>query len=242
MYLFVSDLHLSADQPHVTELFLDFLRNEARGAEALYILGDLFEAWLGDDIVLPEYEPVLQGLADLTASGVSVAVQRGNRDFLMGEEFARRTGSRLMDDTEVVRLPDGPALLMHGDTLCTDDIPYQQMRKQLRDPVWTAAFLAKTPEERIAFARELRERSRRETGEKAEAIMDVNEDAVREAMTAHGVRRLIHGHTHRLNHHRFSLDGDDAERIVLGDWGERGSALLCGDDGCTLTAVVPGQR
>lgn len=242
MYLFVSDLHLSAAQPQITGLFLDFLRNQAPGAEGLYILGDLFEAWLGDDIVLPEYEPVLQGLADLTASGVPVSVQRGNRDFLLGDEFARRTGCRLMDDTEVVALPDGPALLMHGDTLCTDDIPYQQMRRQLRDPAWTTAFLAKTPEERIAFARELRERSRRETGEKAEAIMDVNEGAVREAMTGHGVRRLIHGHTHRLNRHRFTLDGVEAERIVLGDWGEQGSVLLCSSDGCKLSAVVPGQN
>jgi UDP-2,3-diacylglucosamine hydrolase len=238
MVLFVSDLHLSADRPQITELFLDFLRTQAPGADALYVLGDLFEAWLGDDIVLPEYEPVLQALADLTRSGVPVSVQRGNRDFLLGEDFARRTGCRLMDDAEVVQLPDGPALLMHGDTLCIDDIPYQQMRNQLRDPAWIAGFLAKSPEERIAFAKDLRERSRRETGEKAEAIMDVNQGAVCDAMQAQGVHRLIHGHTHRLHHHHFTLDGAPAERIVLGDWGETGSAVICNADGCRITTVT----
>lgn len=239
MYLFVSDLHLSAERPQITELFLDFLRTQAHRAEGLYILGDLFEAWLGDDIVLPECEPVLQALADLTGSGVPISVQRGNRDFLLGGEFAHRTGCRLMDDTEVVQLPDGPALLMHGDTLCIDDIPYQQMRQQLRDPAWIAAFLTKTPAERIAFARELRERSQRETGEKAEAIMDVNDEAVHEVMRAYKVSRLIHGHTHRQHHHRFTLDSNDAERIVLGDWGKTGSALICDEDGCRIATVSP---
>ena len=237
MYLFVSDLHLSAEQPRITGLFLEFLNEQAAGAEGLYILGDLFEAWLGDDVVLPEYEPVLQALSDLTASGVPVWVQRGNRDFLLGEEFARRTGCRLLDDAQVVQLPDGPALLMHGDTLCTDDIPYQKMRQQLRDPAWIAAFLEKTPAERVAFARDLRERSQRETGEKAETIMDVNAGAVAEAMQGHGVRRLIHGHTHRLHHHHITLDGTPAERIVLGDWGEAGSAVVCDDAGCRLTTI-----
>jgi len=237
VHLFISDLHLAAERPHVTELFLDFLREEARGAEALYILGDLFEAWLGDDIVLPEYEPVLQALAELSAANVSVMVQKGNRDFLLGAEFARRIGCRLMDDEEVIQLPDGPTLLMHGDTLCTDDIPYQQMREQLRDPAWMDTFLSKPPEERIAFARELRERSQRETGEKAETIMDVNAGAVDATMRAHGVHRLIHGHTHRPGHHELNVGGKPAERIVLGDWGETGSAVVCDDYGCRLVGV-----
>jgi len=232
--LFISDLHLKAEQPETIGLFLDFLSGEATQADALYILGDLFEAWLGDDVLLPGYEPVLEAMKQLRDSGIPLYVMHGNRDFLLGEHFARMTGATLIEDPCLIDLYGTPTLLMHGDLLCSDDLPYQAMRQQLRNPQWIASFLAKTPQERIAFARELRERSRKETGEKAESIMDVNATTVTQTLHQHQVRRLIHGHTHRPAVHRLEIDGELAERIVLGDWGSHGSILRCDSTGCRL--------
>jgi len=232
--LFISDLHLKAEQPDTIGLFLDFLTTEATQADALYILGDLFEAWLGDDVLLPGYEPVLEAMKRLSDNGVPLYVMHGNRDFLLGARFAQMTGTTLIEDPYRIDLYGTPTLLMHGDLLCTDDRPYQAMRQQLRDPQWIAAFLAKTPQERIEFARQLRERSQKETGEKAEAIMDVNATTVAQTLQQHQVRRLIHGHTHRTAVHRVEIDGEDAERIVLGDWGIHGSVLRCDASGCQL--------
>lgn len=235
--LFISDLHLKTEQPETIGLFLDFLAGEASEAEALYILGDLFEAWLGDDLLLPGYESILEAMKRLSDSGVSLYVMHGNRDFLLGERFAQLTGATLIDDPCVIDLYGTPTLLMHGDLLCTDDLPYQAMRKQLRDPHWINAFLEKPPEERIDFARQLRERSQKETGEKDEAIMDVNQKTVLQTLRQHEVSRLIHGHTHRPAIHPLEYEDHNATRYVLGDWGSKGSVLSCGPDGCELKSV-----
>jgi UDP-2,3-diacylglucosamine hydrolase len=235
--LFISDLHLKAEQPETIRLFLDFLATEAAGSDALYILGDLFEAWLGDDLPLPGYDSVIDALKKLSDSGVALYIMRGNRDFLLGERFARQSGAELIDDPTLIDLYGTPTLLMHGDLLCTDDLPYQAMRAQLRDPQWVAAFLAKSPEERIEFARQLRERSRKETGEKSEAIMDVNPDAVTHTLKENGVTRLVHGHTHRPDVHRLEFAGGSATRYVLGDWHEQGSVLSCDENGCRLRTI-----
>ncbi|HKK05593.1 MAG TPA: UDP-2,3-diacylglucosamine diphosphatase [Gammaproteobacteria bacterium] len=235
--LFISDLHLSGERPAIARLFLDFLHGQARAAEALYILGDLFEAWIGDDAIGPEHGPVLDALRALVDSGVPVYVMHGNRDFLLGSRFEQMSGSRLLNDPSVIDLYGTPTLLMHGDTLCTDDKAYQEFRRMVRDPQWQAALMAKTPAERIALAREYREMSASETAQKAEAIMDVNQAAVENALREHGVSRLIHGHTHRPAIHEFDLDGRPVRRIVLGDWYEQGSVLTCTAEGCELASL-----
>ena len=235
--LFISDLHLSHERPALTALFLDFLRARAPRAQALYILGDLFEVWLGDDAIHPAYHPVLQGLRTLADSGVPVYVMHGNRDFLLGTDFERLSGTRLIADPTLIELGGEPTLLMHGDVLCTDDVEYQQFRAHVRDAATQRQFLALDIEQRIAMARQFRDASRERTSQKAEAIMDVNQAAVLAALRAHGVRRLIHGHTHRPAIHDFALDGQAARRIVLGDWYEQGSVLVCDDAGCRLEGV-----
>lgn len=235
--LFISDLHLNAEQPATIQLFLDFLTTRAAQADALYILGDLFEAWLGDDLPLPGYAPVLEAMKHLSDSGTPIYVMHGNRDFLLGEGFERMSGATLITDPVVIDLYGAPTLLMHGDLLCTDDLPYQAMRRQLRDPQWIAAFLAKPPQERIDFARQLRERSKKETGEKNETLMDANTDTVIRAMREQQVRKLIHGHTHRPAVHHFELDGRPATRYVLQDWYNRGGVLECDEKGCALQTL-----
>lgn len=229
--LFISDLHLQGDRTPADGLFRRFLGGPAVAAEALYILGDLFEAWLGDDLVLPEYQDVLAALRQLSDSGVPVFVMHGNRDFLLGTEFARRTGCTLLADPTVIDLYGRPTLLMHGDLLCSDDLTYQQMRRQIRDPQWIAAFMAKSPAERIAFARQLRDTSKEETGCKAGYLMDVNAETVAAYMQQHRVGRLIHGHTHRPALHALP---DGSQRLVLGAWEEQGSVLHCDAAGCRL--------
>lgn len=235
--LFISDLHLNAEQPATIQLFLDFLTTRAAQADALYILGDLFEAWLGDDLPLPGYAPVLEAMKHLSDSGTPIYVMHGNRDFLLGEGFERMSGATLITDPVVIDLYGAPTLLMHGDLLCTDDLPYQAMRRQLRDPQWIAAFLAKPAQERIDFARQLRERSKKETGEKNETLMDANTDTVIRAMREQQVRKLIHGHTHRPAVHHFELDGQPATRYVLQDWYSRGGVLECDEKGCALRTL-----
>jgi UDP-2,3-diacylglucosamine hydrolase len=231
--LFISDLHLSAERPAIGGLFLNFLAEQAPHAEALYILGDLFEVWLGDDLIPPEIEPILTALRTLHERGVPLYVMHGNRDFLLGEHFAALSGATLLEEPAVIDLYGTPTLLLHGDLLCTDDLPYQAMRQQLRRPEWITPFLAKGVEERIAFARSLRERSKQETGEKAAAIMDVNAATVREYATRYGVSHLIHGHTHRpAIHHE-----EGVVRCVLGDWYQQGSVLRCDQNGCQLETL-----
>jgi UDP-2,3-diacylglucosamine hydrolase len=223
--LFISDLHLDASRPEITRLFLEFLENEAAKADALYILGDLFEAWIGDDASDEVGDAVADALAKLHARGVPCFYIHGNRDFLLGDAYARRARMTLLPDPSLVEIEGEMVLLMHGDTLCTDDAPYQAFRKQTHDPAWQRAFLARSVAERRAFAEQARAESRRYTTSVADEITDVNADAVSGTFEKHGVRRMIHGHTHRPARHADALDGKPVERIVLGDWYEQGSVL-----------------
>ena len=223
--LLISDLHLDAARPQITEQFSQLLAIDARAADALYILGDLFESWIGDDDDAPLAQRVAAELRALHDTGVRVYFMHGNRDFLLGEEYARRAGMVLLTDPTVVDLYGERVLLMHGDTLCTDDSEYQKFRTLVRNPDWQRAFLAKPLAERRAFAAMARGESSRQTALKTAEITDVNLDAVQAALRAHGVRTLIHGHTHRPATHVIDLDGVRAERIVLGDWYEQASML-----------------
>jgi len=223
--LFISDLHLDDARPQITRQFARLLATEARAADALYILGDLFESWIGDDDDAPLAAHVADNLRALHDAGVPVYFMHGNRDFLLGEDYARRAGMVLLPDPTIVDLNGERILLMHGDTLCSDDVEYQKFRTLVRNPEWQQAFLAKPLAERRAFAAVARGESGRHTAMKAAEIMDVNPLAVLAALRTHGVRKLIHGHTHRPATHRLDLDGATAERIVLGDWYEQSSAL-----------------
>lgn len=234
--LFISDLHLDGSRPQVTQLFFGFLAGEARTADALYILGDLFEAWIGDDDDDPHHQAVIARLQDL-ARTVPVAVMHGNRDFLYGPRFAAMSGCRLLAESEVVDLYGTPTLLTHGDELCTDDTEYQRLRAMVRDPAWQREVLGKPLVERRELARSVRQRSAIENAMKTDAIMDVNADAVADAMRRHGVSRMIHGHTHRPAIHDFDIDGVPARRVVLGDWHEHGSVLRVDAGGLELAKV-----
>jgi len=233
--LFIADLHLSEERPHIIRLFRDFLKGEARQADALYILGDLFEAWLGDDAVPPGMVDVLHDINHLTKRGVPVYVMVGNRDFLLGAGFETLTGCTLLPDPSIVNLYGTDTLLMHGDTLCTDDIEYQTIRKQIRSPQWQQAILAKSIEERVQIAREARTESRTRTREKSDDIMDVNVQAVENAFHTHKVTRLIHGHTHRPAVHESTVNDKTITRIVLGDWYNTASVLRITADTAELT-------
>ena len=236
--LFVSDLHLDAAWPDVTSQFLAFLRHEARGARALYILGDLFEVWIGDDDPDPAKRVVVSALRELTVSGVSCFVMHGNRDFMLGERFCRDTGCRLIEDGTIIELGGERVLLMHGDALCTDDVSYQRLRRIVRNPLvrWTFRHLSLALRERLAAR--LRAGSRMHTSATAPEIMDVNDEAVRNTFRRADVRTLIHGHTHRPAVHRLEIDGGPARRIVLGDWHRAGSVLDWSSSGPELRALA----
>jgi UDP-2,3-diacylglucosamine hydrolase len=223
--LFISDLHLDASRPQITRLFVDFVHAEAVGAHALYILGDLFEAWIGDDATDEAADQVALALATLHARGVPCFFIHGNRDFLLGDAYARRARMTLLPDPSVVEVEGERVLLMHGDTLCTDDAPYQAFRTQSRNPAWQRAFLARPIAERQAFAAQARAESQRYTRSAGDAITDVNAAEVSSALHAHGARRMIHGHTHRPAIHAIECGDALAERVVLGDWYEQGSVL-----------------
>lgn len=238
--LFVSDLHLDAARPATTRAFLDLLAGEARRAEALYILGDLFEAWVGDDDPGEPGASVCAALNELSASGVPVFLMRGNRDFLYGQRMAQRCGATLLPDPCVVSLYGVPTLLMHGDLLCTGDTAYQAFRRQVRDPAWQQQFLAQPLAARQAFAAQARAASREHQQGASESIMDVTPAAVAETMARFGVNRLIHGHTHRPAMHALLVDERPAQRVVLGDWYDQGSLLRVSPDGRVLeTLAVP---
>jgi UDP-2,3-diacylglucosamine hydrolase len=235
--LFISDLHLDPERPAVTELFLELLVTRARTADALYILGDLFEAWIGDDDTSPMNRVVCEGLKHCAMSGTPVFVMHGNRDFLLGSRFAEASGCTLLQDPALVDLYGTPVLLMHGDLLCTDDEEYMAFRAMVRDTQWQHELLSKSLEERQQIAKEMRTRSREQTGGKPESIMDVNTGAVIRTMTEYQVQRLVHGHTHRPAIHELVISGQPAQRIVLGDWYEQGSLLECTAEGCSLEAL-----
>jgi UDP-2,3-diacylglucosamine hydrolase len=237
--LLISDLHLDDARPHIVEDFERFCADEARTADALYILGDLFEAYIGDDddaLLNVRIASALRGVAD---AGVPVHFIVGNRDFLLGEAYARRCGMDILDDGVVIDLYGTPTLILHGDVLCTDDAAYLAFRRQVRDPAWQAAFLARPLTERRAFAAQARDASRAHTSQTDMAIMDVNQHAVENALRQAGVTHMIHGHTHRPAIHDFTLDGKPAQRIVLGDWYEQGSVLRVTPDSVDLSGLEP---
>lgn len=234
--LFIADLHLDPGRPSALVAFLDFLTGPAREASALFILGDLFEAWIGDDARPPD-DPVAPALRSLSDDGTQVFLMHGNRDFLLGEAFARDAGARLLAEPTRITIDGTPTLLEHGDALCTDDHSYQAFRRQVRDPAWQAQFLALPVEERLAQAQAARSRSSDDIAEKTESIMDVNQQAVADRFRAFDARRLIHGHTHRPAFHDHEVDQKNRQRIVLGDWFTQGSVLKADDGHYELTTL-----
>jgi UDP-2,3-diacylglucosamine hydrolase len=223
--LLISDLHLHAGDAETWRRFEEFMDGPARAARELFILGDLFEAWVGDDDDDPHAAAIIATLRRLTDSGVECAVMHGNRDFLLGERFCALTGCRLLGDYERVQMAGETVLLTHGDLLCTDDTRYMQLRGELRAPQWQKSFLAKPLAERRRIASDLRQLSVTEIAAKSEYIMDVNQETVERTMREFDVTLLVHGHTHRPAVHRFTLDGKPATRIVLGAWHDEANCV-----------------
>ena len=229
---FISDLHLTPERPHSNQLFADFIGQSAGHLKQLYILGDLFEYWIGDDAGGQlGYAPVEDAVRQTRQAGTEVLFMHGNRDFLVGQQFAERTGCRLLDDPCVVQLGEHRTLLTHGDSLCTDDVQYQQARQTLRSAKWKTTFEQQPIAQRITDAMALRQKSEASKQNKSMEIMDVNQAAVEACMREHGVYRMIHGHTHRPAVHEFELDGKSARRYVLGAWFSKKSVLFY-TDGC----------
>ncbi|WP_277052135.1 UDP-2,3-diacylglucosamine diphosphatase [Zestomonas thermotolerans] len=231
MILLISDLHLEEKRPDITRAFLHFLDTRARQAEALYILGDFFEVWIGDDAMSPFQRRIAQALHALSETGTRIYLMHGNRDFLIGRDFCRAAGCTLLADPTRVELNGEPVLLMHGDSLCTRDLGYIRLRRWLRNPLslWLLRHLPLATRQKLA--RKLRQESRAQTRMKASEITDVTPEEVPRVMAAHGVRTLIHGHTHRPAIHRLEVEGQPAQRIVLGDWDRQGWALQVDDQG-----------
>ena len=244
MIHFLSDLHLSPDTPGITRLFFDYLAGEARFAERIFILGDLFEAWVGDDAIVDPGDDFSVAVTDrlraLAGSGTGIAVQHGNRDFLLGGRFAERSGATLLPDPYILSLPDGQFVLSHGDALCTDDAEYQAFRAQVRAPAWRAAFLGRPLEERKAVAVAMRRQSEASKREKTLQAMDLNAAATDDFLRLHGYATMIHGHTHRPDRHDHLVDGIHVERWVLSDWHEdRGEYLAWDGHRLTRHGLVP---
>ena len=237
--LFVSDLHLCSARSAISRVFLDFLAREARQAAALYILGDLFEYWAGDDdLADPFNAAVCAGLKGLVASGTRLYFIPGNRDFLVGDEFARASGATLLPEPHLIDCAGSATLLLHGDTLCSDDAGYQEFRSRVRSAAWRDSFLAQPLAERKAQIEALRQKSEHEKQIKPAAIMDVNAAAVAATLRSYGYPRLIHGHTHRPARHLHDVDGHTCERWVLPAWDEDGGYLRCDQNGCTTVALA----
>ena len=220
-YLFISDCHLDQSRPDVTAALTEFLDKRAPGARYLYILGDFFEAWLGDDTPIPEFQIVISSLQQLTPD-TEIFFMGGNRDFLLGDKFARKVNFKLLEEPHIVQLGDKRVALIHGDTLCTDDHDYQAFRTFVRDPHWQSVFLAKPLQERLQIARQLRSDSADAMAQKSLEIMDVNAQAVQDCFDQNQVDTIIHGHTHRPALHQYD---SNLTRIVLGDWGRESSYL-----------------
>jgi UDP-2,3-diacylglucosamine hydrolase len=236
--LFISDLHLDAGSPETIRRFIEFIERDALGARELYILGDLFEAWIGDDDDDPRLEPIVTALARVTRAGVPCAMMHGNRDFLLGPAFCAATGCRLLGDFERIEIHGRSVLLTHGDLLCTDDTRYMALRATLRAPEWQRDFLAKPLAERRKIAAGLRDMSASEIATKSYDIMDVNQETVERTMRDFGVTLLLHGHTHRPAVHRFMLDGSPSVRIVLGAWHEQASIVRWDASGFRLETLT----
>lgn len=228
--LLLSDLHLDPRYPATIQRFLGLLETRAHQNEACYILGDLFEIWIGDDYIDPAYQAVINALQSCTRQGLKISLLHGNRDFLLGTQFMQQTGCKLLSDPVMIDLYGQPVLLMHGDQLCTDDTEYQLFRRTVRDPDWQTAVLRKSVEERLAMAKDARSLSSELTREKPDAIMDVNQGAVGKIFAQYDTRLLIHGHTHRPGFHDLTVNNKPVRRIVLGDWHDRGSYLQATPD------------
>jgi UDP-2,3-diacylglucosamine hydrolase len=230
---FISDLNLSDSRPEINQVFFEFLRGPARAAEALYVLGDLFEYWAGDDdLDDPFNRSVATALAEYSHRGIPLRFMHGNRDFLLDGAFEKACGAHLIDDPCALDLFGVPTLLMHGDTLCTDDLDYQKFRVQVRDPIWQKGFLALPLEQRKRQIEAVRQTSESEKTRKAPEIMDVNLGAVEAVLREHAYPRLIHGHTHRPARHVHRVDARTCERWVLADWYRSGSYLRVDERGC----------
>jgi len=238
--LFISDLHLCPTRPAINTLFMRFVQDIAPQAEALYILGDFFEYWAGDDdLADPFHTAITSALAGLAQRGTRVYLMHGNRDFLLSDAFMRAAQVTLLPDPTCIDLYGAPTLLMHGDTLCTDDVAYQQFRDMVRNTEWQRNFLAQPLSQRKAQIEALRKRSAQEKSSKSAEIMDVNSEAVANTLREHGYPRLIHGHTHRPARHSHRVDGMLCERWVLPDWYETGGYLRCGPTGCEAILLAP---
>ncbi len=238
--LFISDLHLSPDRPGTVDLLVGFLAARARQAQRLYILGDLFDAWIGDDDDSPPSPAVCAALRGLTQAGTACNVMHGNRDFLLGRRFVRDTGCTLLKDPTLIDLGGSPTLLMHGDLLCTDDVAYQRFRRRIRNPLIQNLFLWKSLASRRAIAADYRRKSGAATAAKTETIMDVNADTVARYLTRYGARNLVHGHTHRPADHRLDLPDGLATRRVLAEWHpDHGEALVWCDGDWRREAITP---
>ncbi len=235
--IFISDLHIDAAHPAITGQFLGFLQAEARDADALYILGDLFESWIGDDAADPAQAAAIGGIRSLTAAGVPCFVMHGNRDFLLAGQFCRMSGAELLPDPLIVTLYGEPVLVMHGDALCTDDLAYQRLRATVRDADWQRRFLALPVAARRAIAGAARVGSQAHTAAVEYAITDVNAGSVAQALRGARTATLLHGHTHRPAIHALEVDGRACTRIVLGDWYDQGSLLRWDENGPELRAL-----
>lgn len=236
--LFVSDLHIEADRPDIANQFLQFLETEALNADALYILGDLFEFWVGDDDPNEHYAWIKQGLRKLTKKNIPVFFMHGNRDFMIGQDFADETGITILTDPYVVEIHGETVLLSHGDIYCTDDIQYQAVRKMTRDPKWQAMMLTRPLEERISFSEQARADSKAHGDNIDQAITDVNQAAIKSALRQANVTLMLHGHTHRPAVHEIEVDGKQARRIVLGDWYQHGSVVRWDRNGPVLSTLA----
>lgn len=240
--LFIADLHLSTKDPHISECFFNFLKNEAIKAEALYILGDLFEFWIGDDDPTPLYHDVAEKLFKVSLHGVRIYFIHGNRDFMLGEKYALKAGMQILPEVHPIDLYGVNTIIMHGDTLCTKDIAYQNYRKKVHNKKLQWIFNHLPLWLRQKIGNKIRNTSQENTPQKNQEITDVVQDAVEQAMISSNSTRLIHGHTHKPNVHKFSLfnDGEEktVERIVLGDWYHQGSVLICDEQGCRLESLT----
>jgi UDP-2,3-diacylglucosamine hydrolase len=223
--LLISDLHLEEQRPDITRAFLQFLQQRAAACEALYILGDFFEVWVGDDDMSPFQHSIATALRELSDSGTRIYLMHGNRDFMLGQAFCQQAGCTLLNDPCLVALNGEQVLLMHGDSLCTSDVGYMRMRKLLRNPVslWILHHLSLAKRQQLG--RKLRNESKAKTQQKIATITDVTPAEIPRVMAKYGVRTLIHGHTHRPAIHALEVNGQPAQRIVLGDWDRQGWAL-----------------
>ena len=238
MILLISDLHLEQQRPDITRAFVHFLQTRARQADALYILGDFFEVWVGDDAMEPFQHEIASALRELADSGTRLYLMHGNRDFMLGQRFCQLAGCTLLSDPCRASFNGEPVLLMHGDSLCTSDAAYMRMRRLLRNPlsVWLLRHLPLA--KRHALARKLRKESQLQTRQKAASIIDVTPSEVPRLMSKYGVRTLIHGHTHRPASHTLEVNGQRAQRIVLGDWDQQGWALQVDENGYQQSAFA----